>query len=127
MILFELSVKPLYTDTVKITIRTIYLYLFSAIGLIISVIAVINILDLTLRSLVFTKADESYYSYAPQRIEITPEGKEIVKDDPNNEELAKAQATSQKQREVSNSVAMLLVGVPLYLYHWKTIQKKKLV
>jgi hypothetical protein len=30
----------------------------------------------------------------------------------------------QKQRQLSNSLAMILIGAPLYAFHWKTIQKE---
>lgn len=30
----------------------------------------------------------------------------------------------QRQREVAGASAMLIAGIPLYLYHWKTIQKE---
>jgi hypothetical protein len=29
-----------------------------------------------------------------------------------------------RQREISGSLAMILVGLPLYLYHWRMIQKE---
>jgi len=31
----------------------------------------------------------------------------------------------QKQRELANAISMIVVGVPLYLYHWKKIQSEK--
>ncbi len=33
-------------------------------------------------------------------------------------------ANNQKKRQMSNSLAMILVGAPVYLYHWKTIKKE---
>jgi hypothetical protein len=35
------------------------------------------------------------------------------------------ETTRQRQREVSGSIAMILVGLPLYLYHWKQIKTSK--
>ena len=32
--------------------------------------------------------------------------------------------TRNRQREFSGAISMILVGIPLYLYHWKTIQKE---
>jgi len=31
---------------------------------------------------------------------------------------------SQRKRQLSTSLSMILVGVPVYLYHWKTIKKE---
>tara|TARA_Y100000310_G_C20457842_1_gene703904 strand:+ start:97 stop:243 length:147 start_codon:yes stop_codon:yes gene_type:complete len=30
----------------------------------------------------------------------------------------------QRQRELAQSIAMLIVGIPLYLFHWKTIKRE---
>ena len=105
----------------KLNIRIIYLYLFSAIGLIMVVIALVNTIDLTLRTYVFTEADSSYYPIA--RLEVSDKKTTISQEE--QERIAKEQAHAQKQREVSNAIALVLVGAPLYLYHWKTIQKTK--
>ncbi len=35
-----------------------------------------------------------------------------------------AENQKQRQREVSEALAMLIVGIPLYKYHWRTIQKE---
>ncbi len=40
------------------------------------------------------------------------------------EYLSETELTRQRQRESSGALAMVLVGFPLYLYHWKTIQKE---
>jgi len=32
--------------------------------------------------------------------------------------------TSQRQKDASSSLAMILVGLPLYLYHWRVISKE---
>lgn len=102
----------------NLSLRKLYLYLFSAIGLIMVVVAVVNVTDLGLRSYVFTKADDIYYAPYPGEVtdpdKISEEEKRMIAD---------KQSVAQKQREISNAIAMLLVGVPLYLYHWKTIQK----
>lgn len=34
------------------------------------------------------------------------------------------EATNQRKRQISNSLAMIMVGAPVYLYHWKTIKKE---
>ncbi len=100
----------------KVNIRLIYLYLFSTVGLIVTVVGSIRLVELGLKVLVFKGAD-TYEYYAPRL-----EG-EIV----NQEEQKQVQdreTTRQRQRDLSASLAMIVVGTPLYLYHWKTIQKE---
>lgn len=103
----------------KFSLRLLYLYLFSFVGLLITVIGSIQIVDLTLKTYVFKV---SSYSYP-----VTP-----IKDEKGNvtitvEEQEKQQrkdADNDLKRQLSNSLAMIAIGAPLYLYHWKTIKKE---
>ena len=116
----------------KELIRWIYLYLFSAIGLVITVIGAVRIVDLGLKVYLFPKAEKNYYYPEPIR-SVTPDGKEL--NQPTAEELEKQKQEqmkaekenreSQRQRDAAGSVAMILVGAPLYFFHWKTIQEDK--
>ncbi len=108
----------------KFSIRLLYLYLFSFIGLIISVIGCIRLVQLGIKVYIFKGADV-YTSYQVEP--ISPEGKPSETTDFDREMQQKTQDqenTRQRQREVSESVAMLLVGIPLYKYHWKLIKKE---
>jgi hypothetical protein len=103
----------------KFSLRLLYLYLFSFVGLLITVIGSIQLVDLTLKSYVF---QVSNYSYP-----VSP-----IKDEKGNvtisvEEQEKQQrkdADNDRKRQLSNSLAMIAIGAPLYLYHWKTIKKE---
>lgn len=108
----------------KFSIRLLYLYLFSFIGLIIAVIGTIQIVDLGMKVYIFKDADK--YDY-PITSKFDPSGKEVVLTDKEKEEQQKQQDRETKrnrQRQVSTSLAMLLVGIPLYKYHWKLIKKE---
>lgn len=132
-------------------IRTIYLYLFAVLGLILIVIATVDFLDMALKTYIFTEADNNAYQYekqpraiplslskvtleenatAPKDITLTQEQinevenwlidykawKEAQKDyDP---------LRSSRQRDAARNIAMLLVGIPLYAYHWGIIKKE---
>jgi len=103
---------------VKFSVRLLYLYLFAFVGLLIVVIGSVNLVNLGIKTFIFPEADR-YVQYAQPRMEGMSEI--------NEEEMARQQETEQKrqrQRELSNSLSMIIVGVPLYLYHWKTIQKE---
>lgn len=108
----------------KFSIRLLYLYLFSFIGLIIAVIGSIRILELGIKVYIFKGADE--YSYT-QPAKISPDGIEIELSEEEKARQRSDQETEtkrQRERELSGALAMILVGVPLYKYHWKTIQKE---
>lgn len=112
-------------------IRLLYLYLFSFVGLLITVIGCIRLLELGMKVYVFKGADQySYYDVKP----LTPEGttKEMTPEEQQvYEEKQKKQQGEEtirsRQREFSGALAMIIVGVPLYLYHWKTIKKENKV
>lgn len=106
----------------KFSIRLLYLYLFSFIGLLVVVIGSVRLVDLGLKVVVFRGADE-YMSYAMPVPEKTP-GQPAMSDREWKIQQ-RLEITRQRQREFSGAIAMVLVGLPLYLYHWKHIQKKK--
>lgn len=102
----------------KLSLRLLYLYLFSLVGLFIVVIGSVQLVNLGIKSIFFKDADS--YEYFSPKIEGQPEIDQV--------EYARSQkvmADRQRQREFSNSVAMILVGGPLYAYHWRIIQKSK--
>ena len=109
----------------KFNIRLIYLYLFSFVGLLVFVIGCVRLVDLGLKIVVFNNAD-IYVSYPITSFKDANDPRSLEQIKQENEVQQKAQLEESKrnrQREVSSSLAMILVGAPLYLYHWKAIQK----
>lgn len=103
----------------KFSLRLLYLYLFSFVGLLITIIGGIQIVDLTLKTYVFKVSEYSYYP------DSVPVEKGVAM--PSLEEQKRRnleEQSNQRKRQVSNSLAMILVGAPVYLYHWKTIKKE---
>jgi hypothetical protein len=85
----------------------------------------VRLVDLGLKVIVFNNAD-MYVSYptVPYKDLNDPRTEKQIQMD--NEQQQKAQREESKrnrQREISSSLAMILVGAPLYLYHWSAIQK----
>ncbi len=133
--------------TKKSTIRTLYLYLFSLIGLSLIVISGVRFLDMGLKAFVFTQADVNIYEQRPpypsisqeriideddsirETITLTKEEEEVVKrwiSDYSEWEERSAEydpLSSRRQREASSNLAMIIIGIPLYLYHWRIIKK----
>lgn len=109
----------------KFSVRLLYLYLFSFIGLIVTVIGTIQLVDLGIKTYVFKGADR--YEVYPQTKQLDMEGKEVKVTEEDlkiQKEYQERENTRNRQRQVSTAVAMILVGVPLYLYHWNTIKKE---
>jgi hypothetical protein len=128
-------------------IRTIYLYLFALVGLALLISGAVRFIDMGLKMYIFTKAEEperiqqKYYGYQPPmpvaKLEKYQESKELTKEEITilkdyltnfknwQEEQSKIDyLASKRQREASNNLAMILVGLPLYLYHWRLIKKE---
>lgn len=126
----------------KDTIRTIYLYIFSVLGLVLLVIGTVGFVNLLLKSTIFKEADADYYYMQPPM----PYGLEKVRSIEDSSEFTdeeKAQVRmwladystweeqnmnvdyikSQNQRSAAQNLALIIVGLPLYLYHWRLIRK----
>ena len=101
----------------NINVRLIYLYLFSFVGLLTVVIGSVRMVDLGLKIFVFRDADK--YEYTAPKIAGEPEVNEKAM-----REQAEKDQRRNREREFTGAFAMIAVGLPLYLYHWKTIQKE---
>ncbi len=137
-------------------IRTTYLYIFALTGLTLLVIGTVQLVNLGLKTFVFTKADEqyNYASMPPMPMMMSPtreiseedfvsaieqcEGKCDLTDEQENQiaqwlrdyrqwqnEPKVDYRTQQRHRESALAASLILVGLPLYLYHWRTIKKEK--
>ena len=116
----------------KELIRTIYLYLFSLVGLVIVVIGLVNLVDLGLKAFVFKNADQPII-YPAYPVQVTPtdtKGNVMspVEQEKYNADQAAAQEKqkqSDRERTASNALAMIIIGTPLFVYHWRIIQKDR--
>ena len=104
----------------KFSLRLLYLYLFSFVGLLITIIGSIQIIDLGLKTYVFKVNETGYYPMMP----VTDEKGKVTVTVEEQKAQQELDANNQKKRQMSNSLAMILVGAPVYLYHWKTIKKE---
>lgn len=109
------------------SLRLLYLYLFSFVGLIITVIGIIRLVDLGMKVYVFQGADQYYYMSPvplkdPSMPEMTTEEQKQYQE--QEQKRQEEENRRNRQREFSGAVSMIVVGIPLYLYHWKTIQKE---
>lgn len=99
------------------SIRLLYLYLFSFVGLLILIIGSIRIIDLGIKIVFFPDAD--YYASMAPTIDGQP-----MRSQEEQEVLDRAQVKRNRQTELSGAVSMILIGLPVYLYHWKKINSE---
>ena len=134
-------------------IRTIYLYLFALIGLGMLVIGCSMIINLGLKAWIFTNADQQdTYISRPMPINMDSSEKDFVKsletcsDKCELTENQKDQVASwlenyekwesgeetkdpnlytkrNRERQASTAISLILIGLPLWLFHWFTIKK----
>lgn len=112
-------------------LRTIYLYIASLIGLVLIIIGSVQLINLGLKTFIFTKADQEFFfvEKPPLRViegegTVTPIPEE-QEDQKDKERRQKENTTSRRQRDAARSISLLIVGIPLYLYHWKLAQKER--
>ncbi|MCF7907224.1 hypothetical protein K9K85_03030 [Patescibacteria group bacterium] len=128
------------------TLKAIYLYIFSLVGLVLLIIGSVRLLDMGLKAFVFKQAEEqdrinysrpslSYPVDYLQKVEergdeeLSDEEKKaitsIVESYQDWEEKSSQidPLTSRRHREASVSLALILIGLPLYAYHWKSTKK----
>ena len=123
-------------------IRTIYLYFFSLVGLIVLLFGLGSLVDLGLKTFIFTKADLDLYEspihlkyelepkeqlLALQKCELNEDDQEII-----SNYLADYRAKEdidrrvvRRQEDAANAISKIIVGLPVYLYHWAVITKDR--
>jgi hypothetical protein len=135
-------------------IRKIYLYLFSLIGLILMVIAGVQLINLGLKVFVFTQIEkqDTAYQGMPSCGPFSAEKVSSITSQPNQADKITVQITASeqeqmklwltdyktweenqksydpikasRQRDAASSLAMLIIGLPLYMYHWRLARKE---
>ena len=124
-------------------IRNVYLYLVTLIGLITFIMGSVGIINNVLQHYVF-QVDDAYtspvrypgsYDMCSQPYPKTgaaPDDKNLIA--PTTQEIADCRQAEKEQnekanranfgRELSISLAQILIGLPIWLFHWNVIQKE---
>jgi len=113
-------------DKNNMSLKKAYLYLVSVIALIIAVIGAIMLINMALKTWVFSKADQNYYSY-PCPASSAPDGKTVACDQAALDQQKKQDEenrAAQKQRDAAQALAMLIVATPVWYFHWKLARKE---
>jgi hypothetical protein len=123
-------------------IRTIYLYVAALVSLIFVAVGTGTILNTVLRAYVFPKAEKGGYSKCNTEPTICnfPEAQKnnatenqkaeldkIINDYQKwkNENTGKECYSAERQRSVVDALTMLIIALPICLFHWKLIRKNK--
>jgi len=118
----------------------------TSIGLIVFIIGSVMAINTTLKAFVFKQVDYNYYNGPNElylrdsvaQVEALKNCENLTEEDRANIELWLEDyqnwkensknynpAVSNRQREASNAIAMILVGFPIYFMHWRIIKKEK--
>lgn len=134
-------------------IRKIYLYLFALVGLTLMVISGVQFLNIALKMTIFKEADrqQAIYQKMPSCGPLAADRVESIVNRSNEAkvsvELTEAERTAMaswlqnykswqeeyenydpiranREQTAANALAMLIIGLPLYLYHWRVIKRE---
>lgn len=105
-------------------IKRVYIYIFSAAGLILVIIGGVQLVNLGLKTWVFTKADVCY-NYPTLKVpsDKSAELQNQEQDEKAIQEYQKNDLSSRRQRQAANALALMIIGLPLFLYHWRLSKK----
>jgi hypothetical protein len=115
-------------------IRFIYLYLITAITFIVFIIGAVNIVDQSLKSFVFNVEEYDYARPVMPAIEceryLETDNKEayrecLDKHESTEDEKEKSRFTNEAKRRISIGIAQVLVAFPLWIFHWRTIERDR--
>ena len=127
-------------------IRTIYLYLFALVGLALLISGSVRFVNMGLKAFVFTKAEQDIKidymrpmspPMSVQKIEQIEKGAELSEselisirnwledyEEWEEEREVTDYLTSRRHRDAATNTSLILVGLPLYLYHWLIIKRE---
>lgn len=115
-------------------LQLIYLYILSFVGIVITIVSSVGVINLVLKNYVFQVDSVDYY-YAdicrtPKTLDntnasVTPSEDEIRKCEQAEKEKALMRLNNETKRDLASSIAGIVVGTPLWLYHWGIIRKRK--
>ena len=129
----------------SLSIRTVYLYVATLVGLGLIIAGGVQVFELILKSTILTQADAEERLYAKQP--PMPYSLEVMKEAPGSLELTADQqamverwladyerwsdqqeqldpVAARRERQAATALSLLFVGIPVYLYHWFTIRRE---
>ena len=114
-------------------IRSLYFYIISIIGLMMIVFSTADLINLGLKTWVFPKADR-YYSSCDNMLYPSSYGTAVSPKDAGDRQKEqceqqlkrdKENAVSNKQSQAVRDLSFLVVGLPLFAFHFRIAQKER--
>ena len=114
-------------------IKTIYFYLVSFVTLMILIVNSAMLINLGLKTFIFTEADN--YRYMPSPVCYAPVAKDgaepaklsaedCAKQNEDNAKNEKNNRKADRQRETAENISFILVSLPLFAIHWRSARKR---
>lgn len=122
------------------SVGKVYLYLFSMLGLVLVVIGSVGLINLGLKNWVFDVSDpwssqppsptwsrsveglKSSENLSERELELVDSWLEDY--ERWNQTHSKDQSKYKDNESAANNLALLLVGFPLFLFHWSLVKKR---
>lgn len=101
-------------------LRNIYLYLVCFATLIMTIASTIGLIQ-SFANMYFP-VDYSYYSSPGEIGKEVPEQKIITEE---NKRIQERNRSNENMRQLIGSAAGILVAFPVFIYHWRKIEKEK--
>ncbi|MBU2612902.1 hypothetical protein KJ925_00385 [Patescibacteria group bacterium] len=114
-------------------IKTIYFYLVALIGLMMVVFSTADLVNLGLKTWVFPKADLNEWKEPPCAVQVVKDPTFQETDTVYIQRLQSCEASRmdedemraiRNQKSVVRDISFIVVGLPLFLFHWTTIRKE---
>lgn len=138
----EMATEQVKDHKAHRVIRNIYLYLVSMIGLITLIFGSVGVIKTVVEKVIFQVNYNYYPTIYPGSVDpcsqpyadasSTTEPKKMITPTQDQINLCVQRQKEQNEmnnrndlgRELSIAIAQILIGFPLWLYHWMTIQKE---
>lgn len=109
-------------------IKKAYLYVVSLVSLIIIIVGATMLVNMGLKTVLGVADYKSYPQQACVSQPPTPSGVKDVVCDPEyiqkQEEYDRQNQRDQKKRDAAQALAFILVGSPVFWYHWKLARQE---
>jgi len=120
------------TTTFKKIVNNLYLYIFSTVGLVIFMVGSIGLVNVVLKTYIFPLTHyQEYWNdvYGCQwktNTDGTPlSGDDLVVCEAKQEEERVISDSDARKRDIARGIAEVIIGTPIWIYHWMVIRKKK--
>lgn len=114
-------------------IRSLYFYVLAAVGLLMFCFSAADLVNLGLKTWVFTQAEEIYYkcpSEVPRPVvegeteaALTPEEQQAQCE--KELERQSEQLVQRRQASAVRDISFIIVGIPLFWFHFRVVQKER--